>query len=266
MSTAPSNYYFFAATILISVFTLGVNAITIIAAATKKSLDKPSYKFILGLAVSDGMMIIAFDRCMSIRKPVLHQTFLTKRLANGVVCGVFVFAAVVSSMPIYWNNYPNERILKSCTLLIFTWSYYVYVIVPSFLTNLICLVLIYIQVYRIAAKRLSKNAKSANSLKMVAVILTCHAVCWFPHMVCKFFLITFALPKDNQEKHEEYKNPELYSIYLWFVLLALSSSFLNTLLYSWRMPDFRKAVQEIIYRKKPFSVTKGDTSTNLYSL
>ncbi|CAB3377259.1 Hypothetical predicted protein [Cloeon dipterum] len=61
-------------------------------------------------------------------------------------------------MPIYWNNFPNERILKSCTLLIFTWSCYVYVVVPSFVTNLVCLVFIYIQVYRIAATRLTKNA------------------------------------------------------------------------------------------------------------
>ncbi|CAB3382421.1 Hypothetical predicted protein [Cloeon dipterum] len=310
--TTASNYCILAATILISIITLGVNTITIFTAATKKALDRPSHKFILGLAVSDWMMglflpadiiykllyedyykkdtyskyfchcflpiffvlisctssnimqlVIAFDRCTSVMKPVLHQNLLTKRISNRVVCAVFLFSTAVSFLPMYWNNFPNERISKSCTLLTLTLEYYSYVIVPVFVVNLVCLVFVYLQVYKVAARRLRDNAKT---LKMVAVILTCHVVCWSPHMVCRFFLLSDALPDENNQDNSDYENPNIFLIYDCLLLLALSSSFLNALLYSWRTPDFKKAIKEIIYcRKQNYPLERDVASTNIHS-
>ncbi|CAB3382420.1 Hypothetical predicted protein [Cloeon dipterum] len=281
------NYGVFAASILLGVVTISVNSVTIFASATKKALDKPSYKFILGLAISDGMMgifipaniiyktfyeqyyvkdtyskyfyhcflpifpvlisfaasnvfqmVIAFDRCISIMNPVLHRNLLTKRFANFAVCAVFAFSAFLCSMPIYWNNFPNNRIFYSCVLLTLSLPYFIYIIVPAFAVNLACLFFTYVQVYRVAAARLSDNAKP---LKLVAVILTCQAVCWFPHIVGTYLLLSDDQPKENLNVHNEY-NLTIYSIYHCFLLLAMSSSFLNALLYSWRMPDFHTAI------------------------
>ncbi|XP_065341441.1 beta-1 adrenergic receptor-like [Cloeon dipterum] len=224
----------------------------------------PIFPVLFSCAASNlFQMVIAFDRCMSVMNPVLHRNFLTNRLAKITICAVFAFSILMCSMPMYWNNFPNDR-FNACVLLTLTLPYYSYIIVPVFVVILCCLLFIYFQVYRVATKNLRDNVRT---LKMVAVILTSHAVCWSPHMVCTYFLLNDALPKKNQSVG--YHNLELYTLYHWLLLLALSSSFLNALLYSWRMPDFRKAINEIIYRKKPviavYFVKEGDVSSKHYS-
>ncbi|XP_059471524.1 octopamine receptor Oamb-like [Neocloeon triangulifer] len=194
--------------------------------------------FLSSVASFLHLMLIGLDRYFAITKPLEHKTFMTKTRARYAVCIAFFIATLAASPPIFWNNLPQEvGDGYGCATVTVKIYYYYFVLLGSYISTWILILLMYAKIARVASARLPNNKKP---LKMFAIIVSCYTICWFPFMFCIFPVLY-----NNQHDVEKifYISPEVLA---FSYILASCNSAMNPIIYAWKLRGFRHAFEEYL--------------------
>ncbi|XP_059490209.1 D(1C) dopamine receptor-like [Neocloeon triangulifer] len=191
------------------------------------------------IASSINIFLIAFDRYTSVAYPVFHRNFMTRRHAKILIALGVLLALLIGSVPLYSNNWPGNRNGKTfCTTLVISFNYFL----AGPLAVVLCcdglMIFMYIKIHKIASSHMPENSKP---LKLVVIVLTCCLICWAPFMTCLFFA-TYEAQPSVKEKLVGIS----HGVYILSLVICFCNSFMNPIIYTWKMPDFREAALKIL--------------------
>lgn len=272
--------------------TLG-NLLVCIVITRNKELHTVTNGFIFSLAVADLLV------CM-ISQPMYIGTFYgIQNYEYEVVRKTFTWISVLASVSNLWAvtvdrfvaiskplKYTQTLTARRMTLiLVFIWVIAIsFGVMATFLTEaktivqlyivlmILCIIPIYIRVFCIARRHAriiaSQNAqiKRRNlqytkqeisrareniAARTVGIVLVVFLVCWFP-------LITMPFIYRNLQS----SRGQVVRAFTWVNTLALCSSAVNPIIYSWKTETFRKKMKSslVLYTKSQFRLSVGSSS------
>ncbi|CAH3126883.1 unnamed protein product [Pocillopora meandrina] len=187
---------------------------------------------------------------------------ITRRRALIVVCCLWGYSMLFSLVPVFgWKTYPTSVVNGYCYFNV-SWIYSVLSSMINFVTPVMTASILNCRMFCLALK-LSRKAlredfllkklqkRNSRAAKTTFLIVFSFVFCWFPHTL---WSITFNICKQC------FINVP-YNIYTYvtgfFLVLGYLNSALNPILYSFRSPEFQKAVKIFL--------VKRSTSSNKHS-
>ncbi|XP_059471522.1 tyramine/octopamine receptor-like isoform X1 [Neocloeon triangulifer] len=104
-----------------------------------------------------NLLLIGLDRFLSISAPITHRNFVTIRKARLFVGCTFLLSIIAAALLIFWNNWPEQR-TGNCEILTITFNFFLYVLLPSYLSAVILILICYTRIFIVARSR----ARNAN--------------------------------------------------------------------------------------------------------
>ncbi|PSN46479.1 hypothetical protein C0J52_06891 [Blattella germanica] len=194
-----------------------------------------------------NLFIIAIDRYISIVYPLHYCKVITHRLASTMMGASWCAALMLSTMPIYWNNWAKD---DQCELeQVMAPNYFVLVILPLFLLLWSAMFAIYWKIWREArsqARRLRESSflhgggpSDWKSVQVVLMVLGSFSICWLPYMIVACTIISGVCTSE-------------FGIgYKAAFSLAMANSCMNPIIYAWKNPEFRQAIRRLIQCQSP---------------
>lgn len=111
------------------------------------------------------LLTIAADRYIAILYPLHYNRYMTKRVVWSLIVGGWVFTIVLSTIPIYWNNWEEDG---TCDILkFFPEVYFNFLLTPLFGLIWITMLLVYVKIWKEAhkhAKRVRRAARTSQDI------------------------------------------------------------------------------------------------------
>ncbi|XP_069702110.1 histamine H2 receptor-like [Periplaneta americana] len=194
-----------------------------------------------------NLIIIAIDRYISIVHPLHYCRLITNKVAVIMVAAGWCGALMLSTMPIYWNNWQTN---DKCEIeQVMAPNYFVLVILPLFLLLWVTMFAIYWKIWREAlnqARRLRETnflhgggPSDWKSIQVVLMVLGSFSVCWLPYMIVACTIISGIC---SSETGIGYK--AAFS-------MAMANSCMNPIIYAWKNPEFREAIKRLLHCRSP---------------
>ncbi|XP_014248246.1 D(1)-like dopamine receptor [Cimex lectularius] len=181
---------------------------------------------------------IAFDRYLAIIHPFKYETLMTKRVVWKVLALALFNAILMSTVPIYWNNWEKASVCELGQVL--PRYFLIAVLLPAFLIIWAVMIAIYTRIWKevvIQAEKLRRTNichQCRPSFQVVLLVMGCFTICWLP-----FLGVACA-------QAAGYKQWISSSVYKAVLCLALSSSAINPLIYAWKNAEFKEAVHLLL--------------------
>ena len=184
-----------------------------------------------------NIAVISLDRMHATIRPFRHR--LIKKWVYGVtIAGVWVLAAMVSTAILILQRYGKERLKKYSLHL---WSSYC----------CLCLFVICVSYSSIVVKFLCgahpQHHGAANRQRKLTVTLFIMTIVsllmWLPYAV-----LTFSSIRSSIKKFLSFQ--ELQRLTLSLIILFFMNSLVNPIVYTIRMPEFRKALLLLFKRQR----------------
>lgn len=195
------------------------------------------FDFLSGMASIFTLAIISLERLFAMGWPLRHR--ITPPIAYAAFITVpWVLALVVASLPLFdmFRLLPHlfmfQVVLASCSL-------------PIVVT-----IIAYITLwFKVKTSDATGHERSRDKDKRLATTLVIASVIfpftWLPY--------TIVLSIMNLCTRCVFTNMKLFnSLSMICMFMHLANSFLNPIVYILRIPEFRRAIRELIYRKRPF--------------
>ena len=208
---------------------------------------------------SVSLLLLSIERLLVIAYPFTQHRWLTKsKLACALTAGwIYVLANGIPPL-LGWNRYTSNQ--THCDGYKIHTREYQYVINGQYFVILICNIVLYALVMRIAVKSArsmqlregritrERSTKDFQKLKMMAIVLGLFIICWCPQFVVSS-ISAF------------YRNDSITMARRYSLILGVVNSSLNWLVYGFRNRDFRTAFKEIIKcQRKTSNFSSGSGS------
>lgn len=189
-----------------------------------------------------NLVVIAVDRYIAVLHPLQYRIWMTRKRAKLIIGSVWTYHVIICAIPsLGWNLYDKhgKRICDFFTILPKPYSMFTCPI--TILVGLIISLILYIQIFKVAQRATNKKkkrnhqfSKDTKSAKVMGLILFFFFIFWIPFMIAA------------ASKYMNY-DPNLSNIIKNFtLLLAMSNSAINPVIYCWLRIDFRKAFKEVV--------------------
>lgn len=107
-----------------------------------------------------NLLFVATDRYTAIVHPLKYNQYMTRQNATYLISVVWLLSLTFSTVPIYWNSWTDDRI---CDVKIIPEVYFNFVLTPMFALIWGVMLLVYIKIWREAAKH-AKRIRSTTNL------------------------------------------------------------------------------------------------------
>ncbi|KAK3094208.1 hypothetical protein FSP39_025460 [Pinctada imbricata] len=195
-----------------------------------------------------SLLAIACDRYIAIIHPLRYPALMTRKRAKVIIALIWIYEILVLVIPLGWNHYDDRSNLCDFFVVLPLGFSITNAFVLIFVCLLICF-LLYVRIFIVArahrrkiSERRSQNdvlsqrqfEKDTRSAKTMAVVLFLFFVFWVP------FMLAGPLKYLKLEKSiiEFVKNITL--------LIAMTNSAINPIIYCWMRDDFRLAFKIIM--------------------
>ena len=200
------------------------------------------------------VLLIALDRYVAIVHPLKHETIVRKWRAISATAFVWLFSLAASIVQLSWYSLDESSLYEYDETEDFDIKYIKACIVLFFVIPLILMCYIYGRIFYISFKLARRDHQLTGSLQnesrsvlhewrgrsVLLIMVVIFAGCWLP-----FFL---AMLGDHMESTQLSHSP------VWVQRLLLVLNFtpplLNPILCTLAKKDFRKALSEVVFRKK----------------
>ncbi|XP_055371500.1 uncharacterized protein LOC129605636 [Condylostylus longicornis] len=194
-----------------------------------------------------NLIAIAVDRYIAIFFPLHYSRYMTKKVAIILLGFGWILGIAFATIPLIWNNWDTatqcefDEILKP-------W-YMAGVITPGFSMVWLCMLTVYLRIWREAAKHakqlrssftgLHETPSDSKSVQVVLFILGCFSFCWLPYFIIACVQIF---------KYVDKSTPMLYKAAF---SLAMANSGMNPIIYAWKNTGFRRAFARLLRCQSP---------------
>ncbi|ESP01368.1 hypothetical protein LOTGIDRAFT_111898 [Lottia gigantea] len=195
-----------------------------------------------------SMGVIAVDRALYIGYPLHYNRFSTEKTAKVIIAGTWTASLMISIAPFYYNTWRECQVCFS--FFVIPMEYQLYVQVGSIILVIILTSICYGYILYIARSKQGRSAGWEADMKLVKIFLMVFGLfigCWTPLLSLVFDGYI------NQEKKELYHSTFFETSFC----LSVLNSGMNFLVYSVKNMDFRKAIRDILCRKKKCINTVG---------
>jgi hypothetical protein len=217
-----------------------------------------AFTFVSVLASVSNLWAVTLDRFLAISSPLKYPQRLNVKRANLLLFVIWtlaltlgVTAAFVRYVRVFVNFF--TIIMIACIFPLYIRIF----IVARRHARLIIHQLSYFNTMQFAAVQIRKERENIAA-KTVGTVLLIFALCWMPLEILPFAY------RSNPE--------QILSAFVWVNTLALCSSAINPLVYSWKMESFRRKVKRVLRlslvngkecRPQSHSIKNGDEETNV---
>ncbi|RZC42302.1 octopamine receptor 1, partial [Asbolus verrucosus] len=117
---------------------------------------------------------------------------MTRRTSAFLISTVWILSSTFATVPIYWNTWYCHG--GDCDVKIIPANYFHFVLTPIFVLVWAMMLLIYLKIWREAARHAKRirsttnlhNCHSINDTKSIQVVmltLGCFSICWMPYFI-----------------------------------------------------------------------------------
>uniref|UniRef100_A0A8C6YCR0 Adenosine receptor A1 n=1 Tax=Naja naja TaxID=35670 RepID=A0A8C6YCR0_NAJNA len=200
-----------------------------------------------------ALLAIAVDRYLRVKIPIRYKSVVTPKRAGIAIGCCWLISFLVGLTPLFgWNTYKekNNTFNGTCKFEeVISMKYMVYFNFFGWvLPPLVLMLIIYIAVFKIIRKQLSKKfgsnsaypekyyGKELQIAKSLALVLFLFALCWLPLHICNCINL-FASKRD-------YKNI-LHTFTSIAICMTHCNSAMNPIVYAFRIKKFRTTFLQI---------------------
>ena len=181
-----------------------------------------------GVASLSFLVLIALERLSAIVCPLRHRTTKTSTYFLFIASSWAVSAIlIITTYPIF-SHFKVNNLLQSVVISTFTATCLI-IICVAYLTILICFKK---EDPRLGVHRRRQSKKLAKTLFIVTVL---SVLTWIPHGVSN--ILRFITGKEEG------------NLYMAGQFCRLANSFVNPIVYCYRMPEFRKALRKLFCQR-----------------
>ena len=197
------------------------------------------FDIFLGTCSIMHLCVMAFDRVMSVTKPILHRTKLReRRVALSLLIIPWLFGVICVTIPFTQGSKDFEY---------YSSAMIIYLIPIPCIFMFICCTKIYLTIWRRNARSQRDNitlyrVDQKQMTKTLLCVMLVFVICWIP------FVIYNCLPTSALHSVEANSG---YWIYYSVKSLAYSNSICNSIIYAALNPLFRKGLKDVLKRCFP---------------
>ncbi|XP_013921808.1 PREDICTED: adenosine receptor A1-like [Thamnophis sirtalis] len=195
-----------------------------------------------------ALLAIAVDRYLRVKIPIRYKNVMTPRRAGVAIGCCWLISLLVGMIPLFgWNENEKDTFNSTCKFdKVISMKYMVYFnFFGCVLPPLVFMLIIYIAVFKIIRKQLSKKfgsnsacpekyyGKELKIAKSLALVLFLFALCWLPLHICNFVALF---------------TPELTKLQIFTpiaVCMTHLNSAMNPIIYAFRIKKFRTTFLQI---------------------
>lgn len=189
------------------------------------------------------LVAISVDRYIAILHPLHYKLILNKKSLTIMLFFVEILSVFVATMPFYWTDPHWDGSI--CDVTIFPYEYSLYIITIPIALSALTMVILYARVFFVAWQQSKKihlqtancnkyQLKDIKAAKTLSLTVGCYLICWTP------LLVYFGIMKCSDGLlHDKYNIGEL------LLLLAVSNSGLNFIIYAVMNAGFRSAFKKM---------------------
>ena len=228
-----------------------------------------------------GLVGLTYDRYFAVNDPLqYHCATSVKRYVVSALLIWSIPLVLGIILPLLWHNDMSAECPICDYAVVVPRDYIRFVLIPYFLLVTTMLVGLYSQIFRIAKNQIkgidllktqtstkegetsNKHSKAENNLrkqmkivKAGFIVFATFYICWLP------FFIAVAI----QMYSGDYTNKILNMIRLFATFLATINSFVNPIIYAFRLPAFRAELGKMFCKKKQLKKTYSSTVSAISS-
>ncbi|XP_070796005.1 adenosine receptor A1 isoform X1 [Pituophis catenifer annectens] len=197
-----------------------------------------------------ALLAIAVDRYLRVKIPIRYRNVVTPRRAGVAIGCCWLISFLVGMTPLFgWNKHKKGNTTSNVTCQfdnVISMKYMVYFNFFGWvLPPLVLMLIIYIAVFKIIRKQLSKKFGSSSACpekyygkelqiaKSLALVLFLFALCWLPLHICNFVTLL-----DPKLKH-------LHTFTSIAICMTHWNSAMNPIVYAFRIKKFRTTFLQI---------------------
>ncbi|XP_033123475.1 somatostatin receptor type 5-like [Anneissia japonica] len=214
------------------------------------------FHWAFAISSSVNLILMTLHRYFAIIHPIRHYTGFTFRIARRCtlipwVVGITIELhwALVNVLDEYQHctvHWPISGLQNVAGVLVVVVIYFSVMIVNAFVYVSIALKLLHRPAFHSGANKSDRFSGAFRSVLITFVgISTAYAVCWTLNQVLYFgFNLGFHVDMSSD-------------LYHFSVILAFSNSYINTFVYAYGLPEFRKICRDMLRCKKPSCIRNG---------
>ena len=199
------------------------------------------------------MAVLAFDRYLSIVKPVIRRGTLTKGKLKIILPAIWMLSLVFFGSSMYfieiydfkndklicWETLPQDELPVSYRITLFAAMYFIPMCITMYFFGKIFIHL-WIRNSRESRATSQVLLKSRQHLtKILGSVILLFNICWLP-----WFVVELLLSLDSRLGRHEVLQSAL-------ALLAVAHSSMNPFIYSFQSQNFRQHIRRITKRNRP---------------
>uniref|UniRef100_UPI00398E9164 lysophosphatidic acid receptor 3 n=1 Tax=Pristiophorus japonicus TaxID=55135 RepID=UPI00398E9164 len=191
----------------------------------------------------DSLLVIAVERYSSVMKMQLHSN-LSKRRVSCLILAIWAAAVVMGTIPnMGWNCICD---IGSCSSLAPIYSRSFLLFWALFNLSAFCVIIaIYLRIYIYVRKKtksmsshttgsIKRNKMPMKLIKTIMTVLGAFIFCWTPGLVV---VLLDAISCDRCD---------VLSVKKWVLLLALTNSLMNPIIYSYKDREIWKSIKQML--------------------
>ncbi|KAK1784153.1 hypothetical protein P4O66_003994 [Electrophorus voltai] len=206
------------------------------------------------------LFIISVDRCVVVRFPVWAQNQRTVKKASVIVMLAWIVSALLSTPSAIYRNIKEDHMtsIKMCYYRYTDVKNHIAIVVYRFIFGFVIPFLVIITCYAVIIRKLKTNqmAKSKKPFRIMAVLIVCFFICWFPFHTVAFMEL-------DTKYHSLVPTGQKIT-----TTLLTANSFMNPFLYAFMGKDFKRNCYtilskiEIAIKEEGRSTVRGTFMTN----
>lgn len=239
----------------------------------------------LDIASITNILMISIDRFTAVTLPLSYTRVMSEQRARLLIAGVWIYAALWSSLGFFDWNYPHDETVKISKTNVFRCHndnkyYFIVVFSAVFIVPLIVIGIMYLFILREALKHVRaigaleveindtskktmrrKRSKHLRSMKSVSVVYGAFLICWLPNCIITIHSYTNSRWWTNFKlKHATF----FYVLYYTFAqILPPLNCTLNPFIYTLLHGHFRTAFKAAYLRMVGRRMSRRYTETSI---
>ncbi|XP_071957011.1 delta-type opioid receptor-like [Antedon mediterranea] len=219
------------------------------------------FHWAFAISSSVNLILMTLHRYFAIVHPIKHYTGFTLKIARRCTVIPWVVGTVIE---LHWAlvnvldgddhcvvNWPISGLQNVAGVLVVVVIYFSVLIVNVFVYVSIALKLLRRPSFHSGGSKSDRFSGAFRSVLITfAGISTAYAICWTLNQVL-YFGFNLGFPLDMTS-----------DLYKCSVILAFSNTYINTFVYAYGLPEFRKICKDIFLPKKPDCKRKGSQSSS----